>query len=1109
MRTLLYQFSFLLLSLLSVQSCDQPTQPGSKQVFKTLSPAESGIDFNNALTVNDSMNYFTYGYFYMGGGVAVGDFNQDQKQDLYFTGNMVANKLYLNKGELQFEDITDKAGVAADDRWITGCAVIDINSDGLDDIYVSVAGKWKNRENILYVNKGLDENGIPVFEDMAEQYGLNDAGYSIQTAFFDYDNDGDLDVYVANYPPTPFNYTTREYKKLMDEPTWGNSDHLYKNNGDNTFSDVTEEAQVLRYGLSIGVVTNDFNNDGLTDLYVSNDFHTPDFFYLNNGDGTFKEVSEQTLQHTAFYGMGIDAADYNNDGLMDFMQLDMAAADHFRSKANMASMDPARFWNMVDNGFHYQYMYNVVQTSQGIRDDGLPFYAENAKLSGLHKTDWSWACLFADYDNDGYKDMFVTNGTRRDINNKDFFKWLERVDVNLKIKYKQLSVHQITERMPFKKLDNPIFKNIQGQKFKEVNKDWGIHYEGFSNGAAYADLDNDGDLELIINNIDTTAAIFKNFSVENGEHNFLSIQLNGPTDNPYGLGTKIWVNHNDHTQYHEHTLVRGYQSSVDKKIHFGLGETSIIVKVVIVWPDGKQQTLANPEINQKLIIDYKDAGASSEKKQKEKKVFTAIDFGPSFNHIENEFNDFDREVLLPHKMSAFGPAMAVGDVDKDGRDDIFVGGAKGQAPCLMYSNAPGVNYNDCINLEGEMHEDTDALFFDADGDGDLDLYVVSGGNEEEEGNEYYQDRIYENDGSGKFSLLSNCLPFNPASGSVVINADYDGDGDQDLFVGNRQIPGKYPSPANGFVLENVSSSSGIKFENLNENDSPDLKDLGMVTDAVWDDFDKDEDLDLIIVGEWMSITFLENDNNTFYKKEIQDFSEKTTGWWNTIEMADFDNDGDNDYILGNLGKNYKYKASQESSFDVYASDFDENGHLDIVLGYYQDGTQFPVRGKQCSSEQIPDLEKRFTNYNTFASADLSDIYSDSKLKKSLHYSATEFGHVYIENKGDGTFELKPLPLSTQIGTVNAMEVFDYNSDGNLDVVMGGNLMNSEVETPRSDACFGWLLLGDGKGGFQYQNYEKTGLYVPFETRKIRVINKDINPMLIFGNNNASLSVYEF
>ena len=499
--------------MIGLFSCQQESETINSKIFEAVPSSTSGVGFSNDLEVNDSINFFNYGYYYMGGGVAVGDVNNDGLQDLYFTGNREENKLYLNKGNLQFEDITDLSGVAADDRWITGVAMHDVNADGLMDISVSVAGIWASTENILYINQGIDDNGVPTFRDEATERGVADKGLTIQTAFFDADQDGDIDMYVANYEKTSFGTLIPEYKQKVDNPKWESSDHLYINDGKGYFTDGTEAAGMLNFGLAVGVLAIDFNNDNLTDLYVSNDFNTPDNFYFNNGDGTFTDLSKETMQHTSFYGMGVDAADINNDGLMDFTQMDMTPVDNFRSKANMASMNIDGFWENVAAGFHYQYMYNTLQLNQGIKDDGMPFFADVAKMSGIDKTDWSWACLFADYNNDGLNDLYVTNGTRRDINNKDFFKWMDRLDIKMKIKYDELTFTDLTEKLPFKKIDNYAFENLDGKLFRRSNKDWGIEFEGFSNGAAYADLDNDGDIELIINNIDSVASIFKNLSV--------------------------------------------------------------------------------------------------------------------------------------------------------------------------------------------------------------------------------------------------------------------------------------------------------------------------------------------------------------------------------------------------------------------------------------------------------------------------------------------------------------------------------------------------------------------------------------------------------------------
>jgi hypothetical protein len=1093
-----------LLLIIALFSCAEEEKTSSKKIFKTLLPSESGVDFENRLEVNDSMNYFSYGYFYMGGGVAIGDFNNDGLQDLYFTGNMVENKMYLNQGEMQFQDIAKTSGTEGDNRWITGCSVVDINTDGLLDIYVSVAGKWTNRKNILYVNQGNNDEGIPVFKDEATQRGLADESYSIQTTFLDYDQDGDLDVLVANYEPTPFASLVKDYKRLTDNVTWDQSDHLYENDGTGNFKDVTEKAGLINYGLSVGVLTSDFNNDGLTDIYFSNDFHTPDKFYINNGDGTFTDQVQTAMKHTAFYGMGVDAGDINGDGLLDLVQVDMTPKDNFRSKANMSSMDIPGFWKIVDAGFHYQYMFNTLQVSQGINPEGVPFFSDQAKLNGLDKTDWSWSCLFADYDNDGFKDLYITNGTRRDINNRDYFSWLERTDTGLKVKYKELSPMDLTERMPYKKVDNYIFKNGPGNQFTKVNKEWGLEFEGFSNGAAYGDLDNDGDLDLVVNNIDSVATIFENFSSENSEKKYLRLQLVGPSANPLGIGTKVYLKTQTKDIYHEHTMVRGYESSVEPFIHIGLGNEDV-QKMSVLWPDGSSQEFDAIQSNQVLTVYYKESSKSNPNirlvnKTEAIPLFSEEDL-IEVAHKENEFDDYNREILLPHRMSRFGPSLAKGDLNNDGLEDLYVGAAFGsQGHIFIQENNGGFVKTPLGDFTSESQfEDIDAVIFDANNDGFNDLYVVSGGNEQEAESDQYQDRLYINDGKGGLNLKPELLPKNTISGGVVIPADFDEDGDLDLFVGGRQIPGKYPLPASSTLLRNT----GGKFEDITEEVSPELKHLGLVTDAIWDDYDNDDDLDLVVVGEWMPITIFENQGSNFEKLQPLDNS---VGWWYSIEKADIDNDGGDDYLVGNLGTNYKYRATPEQTFDVYANDFDENGHLDIVLGYYQDGIQFPVRGKQCSSQQVPALKKKYSTYNKFASSDLGQIYTPDLLDESLHYQAQTFASVVIQKKDNG-LEMKELPREVQTSSINSFEAMDINNDGNIDIICGGNLYVSEVETPRNDACFGWVLLGDGTGNFNYVSNYQSGLYVPHDIKAIESLESKDGPIVVFANNDGPVVSY--
>ena len=807
----------------------------SSVIFVELTTAHSGIDFSNDLTVTDSMNYFTYGYFYMGGGVGVGDFNQDGQEDLFFTSNMKGNELYLNSGNLQFEKITTASGISRTDKWYTGVTISDVNQDGWDDIYISVAGKWADRKNELWINKGLNDNGIPTFSEEAESYGIADSSYSIQSVFFDYDNDGDLDLLVGNYEPTPFQAVSKDYYQKVQDNTWEASDHLYQNNGDGTFSDVTEASGIQNFGLTIGVLASDFNQDGYTDVYLSNDFNTPDRFFINNGDGTFTNHLESAFQHTAFYGMGVDAADFNQDGQLDIFQLDMSPADNYRSKANMASMNIPGFWNNVHLGFHYQYMYNALQTYQGTKD-GIPYYGDQAKFSGMESTDWSWACLFGDYDNDGLKDLYVSNGTRKDINNKDFFKWLERVDISLKVRYKELNIHDLMDRMPSKKVDNYMFRNVDGTHFERVNHKWGIQRPDFSNGMAYADLDQDGDLELIINNIDTTACVFKNLSRENQKHNYITINLKGSAKNQEGLGARMWLYSDKQSQYYEHTRTRGFQSAMGRLIHFGLGDSKAIDSLVVQWPNGQKEKFLDLQVNSIQDIKFGRAESVQHNGSSPEVFFRSLAETPfQWTHLENDFDDFKREILIPHKLSGLGPVIEFAETSSEEEGYIFFGGANGQASTILHIQGSEINKQLLPDTDQEAGA---ALFLDVDKDGDLDLLVGNGGSEKNLEDDYYTDQLYLNE-SNQFIPTTNILTDYASSTAVLKAVDFDLDGDLDVFVGGRQIPGQYPLPASSFLLENKSENGTVVFELAADAYNDPLKDIGMITDAAWYDLDSD------------------------------------------------------------------------------------------------------------------------------------------------------------------------------------------------------------------------------------------------------------------------------
>ena len=1082
---------FLLMLFFNCEKEEKNTT--SKKIFETLDASFSGINFSNTLTENDSLNYFTYSYLYMGGGVSVGDINNDGLKDIFFTGNQVSNKLYLNKGNLQFEDITEKAGVSGDERWYTGVTMADVNADGYLDIYCSVAGKFQPKENQLFIN-----NQDGTFSEKAAEYGLADIGNSVQATFFDYDKDGDLDVYVANYPITKFNASVYVYEQKMKNVSDVETDHLYRNDGAK-FVDVTNEAGVKSFGLTLSATVGDLNNDSWPDLYVSNDFASPDYLYMNNQDGTFREVVKQSTSHTAFYGMGVDIADFNNDGNLDVFQVDMDAKTNKRKKANMAGMNPDLFWGVVDAGFHYQYMQNCLQLNTGVFEEGNPFFSNVSRITGVSSTDWSWGPLFADFDNDGLKDLFITNGTRREVNNRDFFNQIDDAFTIDSDKTLEMSL-----KIPSEKIDNFVYKNNGNLNFKQANKDWGVEFKGFSNGVAYADLDNDGDLEIITNNIDDKASVFQNRSSEDNNH--ITINFEGILKNTFGLGNRVYVTVDGETQVQELTLTRGFQSSVAPELHFGLGQSDKIDKLKVVWADGTVQIENEISVNQTLTFKHSDASLENEQINIESPIFNSNITGvfPKHKHDENKFDDFKYQVLLPHKMSTFGPGLAVGDLNNDGLDDYFVGGAFNRTGSLYFQTKNGfeIQGNSIIDKD-KLSEDVGALIFDADNDGDNDLYVVSGGYEFSPKSKMLQDRLYVNDGKGGFTK-SDGLPEMITSGSKVYKLDFNKDGKQDLLVLGRQIPGSYPAPANSYLLENKTENGVVKFEDDTITSAKAFKNLGMATSAIITDFNNDDSEDIIIVGEWMPIRVFENMNGTF--KEVSEdlgLTKNTTGWWWSINEGDFDGDGDTDYIVGNNGLNYKYKATKDETFDIYVNDFDNDSKSDIVLSYYNEGKQYPVRGRECSSQQIPKIKEKFENYETFSEATLIDIYEEKSLESALHYQVKSFASIYLENK-DGKFIIHELPAEAQLSSINKILVDDYDNDGAMDALIAGNLFSSEVETPRNDGAYGLFLKGNNDGSFKALKLSESGFFTKGDVKDLETIKVGGENYIIAAKNNDYL-----
>lgn len=1089
-----------ILAIILFCGCSNPKKD-NQPLFNILTHDVTGISFINKIQETEKINYFTYPYLFMGGGTAIGDFNNDGLEDVFFTGNQVSNKLYLNIGGLKFQDITDKAGVAGDQRWYTGVSLVDINADGWMDIYLSVAGPAEPHINELYIN-----NGDLTFTESAKAYGIADNGYSYQGTFFDYDTDGDLDLLVINYSPTKFNEQPKYYRYKMDNLNDLDSDHLYENiNG--KFVDKTKESGLLNFGLTISASVIDFNNDGLQDIYLNNDFGSPDFLYLNNGDKTFQEVSNDATSHTAMYSMGSDAADIDDDGLIDFIQLDMSPKDNYRSKANMASMNIPLFWAQIDNGLHYQYMHNVLQLNSGIIDN-IPRFSDISQMTGVSLTDWSWSVLALDVNNDAKKDIFITNGTRREINNRDFFNGLNKGLAFASPEY----LLEESKKIPSQPIANYLFKNNGDLKFEDISNSAGVDQLGFSNGMAYGDLDNDGDLDLVINNIDQEAFVYENTVSGNENSNYLKIKLQGEPANSSGIGSRIKVITNSGTQTLDQMPYRGFESTVSNILHFGLGNHKSIDTVQVVWPDGKMTIQTNVTANQTLILNKEDAitKVNNNNSKNETKLVQRIEESNQildFSHKENDFDDFSVQVLLPHKMSQFGPAMAVADFNMDGMDDVFFGGSSGELAVLYFQNDQGkfVKQDNKLFEKHIASEDIDAISFDFDQDGDLDIYVVSGGNEFEPGNLNYKDRLYINSGKGIFTDGSDKLPNNARSGSVAKAYDYDNDGDLDLFIGTRMLSHNYPFSEGSFIYENIEGH----FEDVTLQIAKELEGSGMVTDATWADINLDGKVDLVMVGEWMEPwVLIQNEYGDFEHELNEDLGlNDMTGWWFSIEQADIDNDGDTDLVLGNLGDNYKYQATPEEPFKIFAKDFNKSGDTDIVLSYPQGGKYYPVRGKSCSSEQIPELKEKFKDYNTFAKSDINAIYSDMGLSDALEMKASTFSsYVLINDKG--YFKKTKLPSYAQISSINDIIIDDFDGNGTKELLVAGNLYVSEIETTRNDASYGCLITFDKNiEHMKALKPSESGLFIKGDAKKISKIKIGDSNYLISAINDSAVSLH--
>ncbi|WP_420456023.1 VCBS repeat-containing protein [Rubrivirga sp.] len=1065
----------------------------------TLVPAEeSGLDFVNALVESDSANVLAYEYFYNGGGVAIGDVDGDDRPDVFLTANQGPNRLYRNAtepgGPLRFEDVTEAAGVDGPDGWTTGATFADVDGDGDLDLYVARSGKGAPdaRRNLLYVNDGAGR-----FDEQAAAFGLDDPSYSTHASFFDADRDGDLDVYLVNHNVERLSGFDVAAIRAQRHPYAG--DKLYRNDG-GRFTDVSDPAGIkgnpIGFGLSATVA--DIDGDGWPDLYVANDYDEDDYLYLNDGDGTFTDQSDQWLAHTSYFSMGTDIADVNNDALPDVVSLDMLPPDNRRQKLLKGPENYDRTQLLLSYGYRPQHMRNMLQLNTG-----AGAFAEIGQVAGISNTDWSWSALLADFDLDGLKDLVVTNGYVRDYTNLDFLKFTAPEAARAaQARGEKPDLLALVNEMPSSDLSNAAFRNRGDLRFDRVTEAWGLERPSLSNGAATGDLDGDGDLDLVVNNIDAPAFLYENHADRLGHH-FLRVALDGDGGNRFGLGARVEVRADGATLVQEQNPARGYQSSVDPVLVFGLGDAAA-VDVTVTWPDGRRQTLANVAADQTLTLRQAQAtDALTEAEAPDVRfVFVEDGLGLEFRHQENPFVDFKREPLLPHMLSRMGPALATGDVNGDGLADVFVGGARGQAPAL-YLQQPDARFTvaeaDALVADAE-YEDVDAAFFDADGDRDLDLYVVSGDSEAPEGDALYQDRLYLNSGFGLFERATGRLPEIRSSGGTVAAGDADGDGDLDLFVGGRVTPGRYPLAPRSYLLQNDGAG---RFSDA----TPDaLQSPGLVADAEWADLDGDGSPELILAGEWMPVRVFRRDGDGYAEITDDLGLAETSGWWHVVRPADLDDDGDLDLVAGNRGLNSQIQARPGQPATIRAADLDGNGSLDAVLGYVIDGRRVPAVGRDEMLGQVNVFKRRFTDYASYAEASFDDLFSRDQRRDAVELDAETFETTVFENV-DGRFVARPLPTEAQVAPTRDVLVADLDRDGTTDLLLAGNDFGARAQDGRYDAGRGLFLRGAGGLDFDAVGPAASGFYAPGDVRRLALVPTSRGTVVVVASNDGGLTVF--
>jgi enediyne biosynthesis protein E4 len=1102
-------FSLLLLSC-------QHEQKQEKFMLRLVSSEESRLSFTNALHESPALNIITFEYFYNGAGIGVGDFNRDGLQDLFFSSNMGENKLYLNQNNFQFEEMTVQAGIINSGKWATGVSIIDINQDGWQDIYLCFAGPQADphqRSNELYVNQQNGPDEYPAFKEMAKEYGLADTGHSTMAAFLDYDKDGDLDMYLLTNITDQMGPNVIRPKRLKGEMV--NTDRLYRNEGVGAaghpvYKNVSTEAGITIEGYGLGVSIVDINQDDWPDVYVSNDYLSNDLLYVNNQDGTFSDKAAEYFRHQSYSAMGNDVADFDNDALPDILTLDMLPPDNRRKKLMFGETNYNRFRSEIQYGYTPQFMRNTLQWHRGFKPNGEPAFSEIGQLAGVEATDWSWSALWADMDMDGFRDLLVTNGYPRDITNRDFasYKMQEFSKAAYTEEMKERFVEAINQ-IEGAHLPNMIFKNEADLSLENVSDSWGFQQPSYSTGAVYADLDNDGDLDYVTNNTNAPAFVYENLADEKLGNHGLQISLEGSEPNLAGLGAKIWCYLPDKILFTEHYPYRGYQSSVDPRIHFGLGSATQVDSLRIEWPSGKLQVLYDLEVDQEIILKSSEAllqKTAHPQDAPQNPIFALANQKRNihFKHEEQHYADFNIQPLLPHKLSQQGPAVAGADVNGDGLEDFFVGGAFKQSGQLFMQQNNGGFTSTSLTDTLKYEEDHGSIFLDVDNDGDQDLYIVSGGNEFAHGSSYYQDRLYLNDGKGKFALSQKTLPKLNTASTCVVAADYDHDGDPDLFIGGRHTPQQYPLSGISYLLENQDG----KFVDVTEEKVPQLQKGGMITSALWTDVDQDGWEDLMVVGEWMSPQIYKNHEG--YLKRIEVFSfAKLSGWWNSLLGGDFDQDGDIDYVAGNLGLNSRYRADSLSPLKLIVDDFNQDQRIDAILTYEQNGITYPVHPRDDMLRQLNHLKRKYPSYTSFAEATIEDIFSLQELENAAVLESREMRSCYFENQGNFSFIVKPLPIQAQLGPVYGMLSGDYNQDSYPDLLLTGNSYATEVISGPDDALKGVLLVGDGKGNFKSKSAESVGFWVEEDAKALSHLKlKDGHELILASQNNGELIAFE-